>query len=114
MNVVGRDQSSGSLPPNMGSVLQSSSVTASGVTSPGGTMADQHGSQTSSSSPVLATSNKTTEPAPTPMSEDAREFVCGWGAAFINITVTFPMNKLMFRQVWYSVCYGNDLHLLFW
>lgn len=28
-----------------------------------------------------------------------REFVCGWGAAFINITVTFPINKVMFRQV---------------
>lgn len=29
-----------------------------------------------------------------------REFVCGWGAAFINITVTFPINKVMFRQVY--------------
>jgi len=27
------------------------------------------------------------------------EFFCGWGAAFINITVTFPINKVMFRQV---------------
>ncbi|KAK3088194.1 hypothetical protein FSP39_016052 [Pinctada imbricata] len=26
------------------------------------------------------------------------EFVCGWGAAFINICVTFPINKVMFRQ----------------
>ena len=26
------------------------------------------------------------------------EFVCGWGAAFINISVTFPINKVMFRQ----------------
>ncbi|KAL8575027.1 hypothetical protein ACOMHN_063559 [Nucella lapillus] len=26
------------------------------------------------------------------------EFVCGWGAAFINITATFPLNKIMFRQ----------------
>ena len=31
--------------------------------------------------------------------DDMREFVCGWGAAFINITCTFPMNKVMFRQV---------------
>lgn len=30
---------------------------------------------------------------------DGREFVCGWGAAVINITCTFPMNKIMFRQV---------------
>jgi len=28
-----------------------------------------------------------------------KEFACGWGAAFINITVTFPINKVMFRQV---------------
>jgi hypothetical protein len=30
---------------------------------------------------------------------DWREFVCGWGAAFINISVTFPIYKLIFRQV---------------
>lgn len=30
---------------------------------------------------------------------DWREFVCGWGAAFINISITFPINKLIFRQV---------------
>lgn len=28
-----------------------------------------------------------------------QEFVCGWGAAFINVTVTYPINKLIFRQV---------------
>lgn len=28
-----------------------------------------------------------------------REFVCGWGAACINITVTYPVNKIIFRQV---------------
>ncbi|XP_070208200.1 mitochondrial nicotinamide adenine dinucleotide transporter SLC25A51-like [Littorina saxatilis] len=26
------------------------------------------------------------------------EFICGWGAAFINITSTFPINKAIFRQ----------------
>ncbi|RUS74382.1 hypothetical protein EGW08_017863, partial [Elysia chlorotica] len=26
------------------------------------------------------------------------EFICGWGAAFINIWVTFPINKAIFRQ----------------
>jgi hypothetical protein len=30
---------------------------------------------------------------------DWKEFVCGWGAAFINISITFPINKLIFRQV---------------
>lgn len=32
-----------------------------------------------------------------------REFVCGGGAAFINITATFPLNKVMFRQMVYGV-----------
>ena len=31
------------------------------------------------------------------------EFVCGWGAAFVNICVTFPVNKVMFRQQLYGV-----------
>ena len=30
---------------------------------------------------------------------DAREFLCGWGAAVINVTVTYPVNKVIFRQV---------------
>lgn len=30
---------------------------------------------------------------------DWREFLCGWGAAFINVSVTFPINKVMFRQM---------------
>lgn len=29
---------------------------------------------------------------------DYEEFFCGWGAAFVNICVTFPINKVMFRQ----------------
>lgn len=28
-----------------------------------------------------------------------QEFTCGWGASFINITVTYPIYKVMFRQV---------------
>ncbi|XP_018325753.2 solute carrier family 25 member 51 [Agrilus planipennis] len=28
-----------------------------------------------------------------------KEFVCGWGAAFINITITYPVNKIIFRQM---------------
>ncbi|KAL3889953.1 hypothetical protein ACJMK2_002268 [Sinanodonta woodiana] len=27
-----------------------------------------------------------------------REFICGWGAAVVNVTITFPINKVMFRQ----------------
>ncbi|XP_015516440.1 mitochondrial nicotinamide adenine dinucleotide transporter SLC25A51 [Neodiprion lecontei] len=32
-------------------------------------------------------------------SHDAREFACGWGAAVINVTVTYPINKIIFRQI---------------
>jgi len=31
--------------------------------------------------------------------DDFNEFICGWGAAVINVTVTFPINKIIFRQV---------------
>ncbi|XP_051169599.1 mitochondrial nicotinamide adenine dinucleotide transporter SLC25A51 [Leptopilina boulardi] len=34
-----------------------------------------------------------------PNSNDVREFVCGWGSAVINITVTYPINKIIFRQI---------------
>lgn len=30
---------------------------------------------------------------------DHREFACGWGAAFVNITVTYPIYKMIFRQM---------------
>lgn len=30
---------------------------------------------------------------------DWREFACGWGAAVANITATYPMYKIIFRQV---------------
>ncbi|XP_067014052.2 mitochondrial nicotinamide adenine dinucleotide transporter SLC25A51 [Anabrus simplex] len=32
-----------------------------------------------------------------------KEFICGWGAAFINITVTYPIYKLIFRQMLHGV-----------
>lgn len=38
---------------------------------------------------------------------DHKEFVCGWGAAFINITVTYPIYKIIFRQV----CVAFPQHL---
>lgn len=28
-----------------------------------------------------------------------KEFVCGWTASFVNISVTYPVYKIMFRQV---------------
>lgn len=34
---------------------------------------------------------------------DLREYICGWGAALINITTTFPINKIMFRQIVHGV-----------
>ncbi|XP_074656325.1 mitochondrial nicotinamide adenine dinucleotide transporter SLC25A51-like [Tubulanus polymorphus] len=33
-----------------------------------------------------------------PPGDVLEEFICGWGAAVINITITFPINKAMFRQ----------------
>lgn len=36
-----------------------------------------------------------------------KEFACGWGAAFINVTVTYPINKLIFRQVSEYSLYNN-------
>lgn len=35
--------------------------------------------------------------------KDFREFFCGYGAAFINICITFPINKLIFRQMAYGL-----------
>ncbi|XP_049533051.1 mitochondrial nicotinamide adenine dinucleotide transporter SLC25A51 [Anopheles darlingi] len=32
-----------------------------------------------------------------------REFFCGWGAAFVNITVTYPIYKMIFRQMLHGV-----------
>lgn len=28
-----------------------------------------------------------------------KEFICGGGAAFCNIMISYPLNKLIFRQV---------------
>ncbi|XP_029038774.1 mitochondrial nicotinamide adenine dinucleotide transporter SLC25A51 isoform X1 [Osmia bicornis bicornis] len=30
---------------------------------------------------------------------DFKEFICGWGAALINVSITFPINKIIFRQI---------------
>ncbi|XP_017879440.1 solute carrier family 25 member 51-like [Ceratina calcarata] len=30
---------------------------------------------------------------------DFKEFACGWGAAVINVSITFPIHKIIFRQI---------------
>ncbi|GFO37403.1 solute carrier family 25 member [Plakobranchus ocellatus] len=45
----------------------------------------------------IATLPRTGMPLYNPIQREG-EFVCGWGAAFINICVTFPINKAIFRQ----------------
>lgn len=35
--------------------------------------------------------------------KDFREYICGLCAAFVNINVTFPINKVIFRQMLYGV-----------
>ncbi|CAH1957741.1 unnamed protein product [Acanthoscelides obtectus] len=50
-----------------------------------------------------------------------REFACGWGAAFINVTITYPVNKLIFRQMLhgvklqhaYSQLHSEGIHFLY-
>ncbi|XP_058798276.1 mitochondrial nicotinamide adenine dinucleotide transporter SLC25A51 [Phymastichus coffea] len=43
---------------------------------------------------------------------DAREFLCGWGAAVINVTVTYPVNKVIFRQILEGVPATTAVHQL--
>lgn len=47
---------------------------------------------------MVQTSNKQTKNASSKQNS-MQEFVCGWGASFINIGVTYPVYKIMFRQV---------------
>lgn len=35
-------------------------------------------------------------------SNDYRDYLCGFGAAIVNIIVTFPINKIIFRQMLYG------------
>ncbi|KYM95337.1 PREDICTED: solute carrier family 25 member 51 [Cyphomyrmex costatus] len=52
---------------------------------------------------------------------DVKEFFCGWGAAVINVSVTFPINKIIFRQILEGVPVGTavgqmsreGIHLLY-
>ncbi|XP_013771964.1 solute carrier family 25 member 51-like [Limulus polyphemus] len=41
-----------------------------------------------------------------------QEYTCGWGAAFINISVTFPIHKVIFRQMRDGVHLYDAIHQL--
>lgn len=41
-----------------------------------------------------------------------QEFVCGWSASFINISVTYPVYKIMFRQVSFAMIFFKLLKIL--
>lgn len=41
-----------------------------------------------------------------------REFVCGWGAAFLSVSITYPINKLIFRQMLDGVKISNAVYQL--
>ncbi|KAF7408452.1 hypothetical protein HZH66_002989 [Vespula vulgaris] len=43
---------------------------------------------------------------------DFKEFICGWGAAVINVSITFPLNKIIFRQILEGVPAGTALQQL--
>lgn len=58
--------------------------------------------------PNLSTDIKSLNPFP--QNSDFNVFVCGWGAAIINITITFPLNKIIFRQVTnHDICYKHGV-----
>ncbi|KAH9489970.1 hypothetical protein Btru_035414 [Bulinus truncatus] len=50
-------------------------------------------------------------PFPTGLQRD-KEFICGWGAAFINICITFPINKAIFRQQLHGVSISQAVQQL--
>ncbi|XP_075236376.1 mitochondrial nicotinamide adenine dinucleotide transporter SLC25A51 [Lycorma delicatula] len=37
------------------------------------------------------------------ISSSSKEFICGWTAAIINIGITFPINKIIFRQMLHNI-----------
>lgn len=56
--------------------------------------------------------NKMATMATTSSCKNYEEFICGFGAAVINIAVTFPINKIIFRQV--RLNYISFFNLFFW
>ena len=49
----------------------------------------------SNSSEVFTTAGKRKYPP----AHEWREYVAGWGSGIVNIALTFPVNKTMFRSV---------------
>ena len=41
-----------------------------------------------------------------------QDYLCGWGAAVINITATFPVNKVMFRQQLHGISVKSAIRQL--
>lgn len=64
------------------------------------------------SSVSLSVPSKTTKTLVNFFFGDFREFVCGCGAALINITITYPINKVIFRQMLHNVGVNNALQQL--
>lgn len=44
---------------------------------------------------------------------DWKEFACGWGAAVVNISVTYPLNKVIIRQVNFSVVQHIRFYIIY-
>ncbi|XP_050520864.1 mitochondrial nicotinamide adenine dinucleotide transporter SLC25A51 [Daktulosphaira vitifoliae] len=45
--------------------------------------------------------------------DEYSEFVCGCGAAIVNISITFPINKVIFRQMLHGVALKHATNQLF-
>ena len=59
--------------------------------------------ETASDQTIVEHTEISTSPCRAPSSCKSGEFYCGFGAAFINICVTFPMNKAIFRQQLHNI-----------
>ena len=57
---------------------------------------------------VMSTSSKTLQK----YTLSGKEFVCGWGASSVNVIVTFPINKVQFRQQLYGITTRAATHQL--
>lgn len=60
----------------------------------------------------VALRNPSPHKSVTTTDDDLCAFVCGWSAAFVNIVCTFPMNKVMFRQMLHGVRSNHALDQL--
>lgn len=62
--------------------------------------------------PSLAPHHLVSSAVPSQNILEEQEFVCGGGAAFINIICTFPINKVMFRQMVHGIPTVNAINQL--